>query len=422
MEGKEPGVVGKPEEKRKSFEETGVLEGARVLSAFVVLFHHIGALDRDLWDPEALASASGVNRTDDNRLLQTAARANGNLIWHIFGIGPGHLAVEVFLVIAGFVAAFGVWSRIGESSSKQDYESRGEYEQRIGFALLKRFQKSLLLRFWRLGPPLIPVQILHFALWKNKLAYGPYLTFPASEEVRDAYDIGIRALWAFQLSGSLWIIETLFFAPFVVLALILPIQTLSTAPRWGWYLSAIVYFSGNLVERRTYSYNTGIVMGAALADLFYHHAKSFRDDLSSPWKAVIFSMAAVCVSFPWWRHGMYGHHYSMVVSAAAFVFLALFAPPVVQKVLNNKVVKFYSPFSYQLYIWHVLILSIFAVNVQPIASKGVLYIFGFGTCLIWAPIAYLIFELPSVSFGNLVVQAMLGNRKSQRKEIDLPEV
>lgn len=133
---------------RKRTGSVPVLDGLRVISVLVVLFHHTGTLDEDLWDPKALR----LHR--DTRVLQAAHNLGSDgLFPHFIGVGPGRVAVEVFLLIAGFVAAHGLFHRIGV---EWDVET---FAQRLGHAVYKT-QGSLMKRFWRLALPLIPVQVI----------------------------------------------------------------------------------------------------------------------------------------------------------------------------------------------------------------------------------------------------------------------
>mmetsp|Transcript_29311 Transcript_29311/g.47056 ORF Transcript_29311/g.47056 Transcript_29311/m.47056 type:complete len:445 (-) Transcript_29311:112-1446(-) len=381
----------------------GVLGGLRVVSSIVVLFHHIGSLDEDLWDPEVLRAKRGSNR---HLAGGGTTPSDENLFYYIIGIGPGHLAVEVFLLLAGFVSAYDVWWRIGKAVTKTSPWDTDIY----GPALLSRYQKNLLRRFWRLALPLIPVQFTHFMLWKYNLAYGPWLSFPSKETVVSSFEKGVPSIWSSELSGSLWILEALFIAPFVSAALQLPVLNLGPRARFIWYFMCLVYFSGNFADDSTISSNTSVVFGIILADLYHHidvHRISFKNMLLQ------FLIASACLAFPWYPPPMYAARYSMIISSAACVFIALFCPFIwIRFLLDNKIMSIAARFSYELYIWHLVILSLFAVTVAPHVSKIVLYITGFTSCFVVAIVAYYLIEVPSNMFGDRIVAWFMSQQLS----------
>ncbi|GBG29241.1 Hypothetical Protein FCC1311_054632 [Hondaea fermentalgiana] len=395
----------------------GVLNGARAVSAVIVLFHHIGALDEDLWDARYLKrqrEARGhIPIGSGRRMLgsqqQSALDGQGNPIaeffLHLIGFGPGHLAVEVFLILAGFVAAHEVWYRLA-----RDNENLNEDERfaRASSALVRRYQRAFLSRFWRLGLPLLAVHGVHLMLWSQRLAYGPYLSFPRSEDVLKPYRIGMRAIWSSSLSGSLWILETLFLAPFVALAAQLPVMGARGRARLAWYALVITYLSGNPRDRESYSYFTGVVAGAALADLYNNVA--LRDRI----RLVSLPIASVLVSLPWWPGPMYGQHFCLTLSAVGFVYFILYAPRAMQRILDNRLMERAAPYSYQLYIWHLLVFSFFAVNVQPYVPKLMLYIGGFVVSFLVAVPAYHLLEIPSAKAGALFSQWMLARSSTPK--------
>ena len=117
------------------------------------------------------------------------------------GTGPGKVSVQIFLVLAGFVAAHGAFVRIVESKQAEASGPSAAPRENDVEILFKRYNESLLKRFWRLGLPLIPVQLIGVILWANELTYGPYFSVVAEEKVREAFSVGIPAIWSPVLSG-----------------------------------------------------------------------------------------------------------------------------------------------------------------------------------------------------------------------------
>mmetsp|Transcript_2501 Transcript_2501/g.5747 ORF Transcript_2501/g.5747 Transcript_2501/m.5747 type:complete len:459 (-) Transcript_2501:1729-3105(-) len=396
----------------------GVLNGARVVSAIIVVFHHIGALDEDLWDPNLLASqqaALGL-RSTRNRRLQTSLDTGGSgfaeFFFYIISFGPGHLAVEVFLALAGFVAAHDVWCQLRSRVEREDAsEKPGEQDDpsQIGKVLFTRYQKALLGRFWRLALPLVPVQVMHLVLWSQFLAYGPYLSFSSHDRVMGGYKVGLRGIWSSSLSGSLWILEALFLAPFVALAIQLPVQSAPPRGRAVWYLLVVLYLCGSFVDVNNYSYFTGVVLGVALADVYNNY------EFANPLRAALLLVACTMVSMPWWPGQFYGQYICLTVSATGFLFFILYAPRFLQRLLDNYLMEKLAPYSYQLYIWHVLVFSIYAVNAQPYAPKAVLYIFGFLSAFCLAVPAYHFIEIPSARFGKSFARWILDSSRNNSR-------
>ena len=374
-----------------------VLDGLRVISALVVLFHHTGTLDEDLWDPKALRR--------ETRALQAHNLGSDGLFPHLIGVGPGRVAVEVFLLIAGFVAAHGLFHRIGVECNDVD-----SFAQRIGHAVYKT-QGSLMKRFWRLALPLIPVQLLHFVLWGERLAYGPYLSFPSEEVVYKSYEVGIAGIWSSALSGSLWIMEPLFFAPFVALAMQVTVVGRAPRTRGLWYLMCCLYFSGNFQEP-TISPYISVSIGVALADLYNH---VHEQEIWLKLRVFLLVVSLIFVGITWYPGSSYGAPYSRIATASGIVFWSLYAPKIFQLPLDNCIMKFCSKFAYQLYIWHLLIMCIFSVNVQPTSSKFALYVGGFAACFATSVVAYYLFEYPSNRFGVWFSKVVLGDKEGSTK-------
>lgn len=171
--------------------------------ALAVLVSHIGALDPNLNLPDThlqLFHEESIRETGKHGCLE---------------LGGDH--VLIFLVIADFCAVAALWTPYLEAWTDES--------SALGIGILRRCQSSLIKRFYRLGLPFVPVYVTQIWLASHRLAEAASHSFPSDDTIKEAYTVGIQALWSPALSGQLWIFEDLFLAPFVALALQLPVLT-----------------------------------------------------------------------------------------------------------------------------------------------------------------------------------------------------
>eukprot|EP00977_Amphora_coffeiformis_P011655 scaffold2804_cov181-Amphora_coffeaeformis.AAC.23 len=369
-------------------ERIGIIDGLRFISALVVLVSHIGALDPDLSLP------------DTRRQLLDAESAKEVAKHSCLELGGDH--VLIFLVIAGFCAASRLWKPL--------LEARTSRRSDVSIDFMRHCQCSLIKRFFRLGLPLVPVHITHIWLARHRLAEGPYHRFPSDDKILKAYSVGVRALWSSALSGQLWILEELFLAPFIALALQLPVVTARPRSRIIWYLMCMAYLAGNVRDEDTVSLYCGTLFGVILADM-YHHNLCYN----LTWTRRFFHamLGLLVVGLPWY----WNHTASFLASSAAIVYLVVFiAPKRLQYLLDNPVVQHCVRYAYELYIWHILVFSIFSVNVRPkINSQILYYVAGFSSCMVVSILTFYLFEVPSFLLARSLAGFLLDLKRNGDK-------
>ena len=102
---------------------------------------------------------------------------------------------------------------------------------------------------------------------------------------------------------------------------------------------------------------------------------------------------------PWYPiESLYSSKSSMIVSAMAFIQISLYVRPV-RFLMSNKVMKVLALFSYDVYIWHGVILSMFGQVVRPlIRSDALLYVAGYGAVCLTSFVTFWIIEYPITIF------------------------
>ena len=363
------------------------IHGVRVIAALAVVVHHFGALNVDFQAP--------VNNGVGRRLNE--------LPWavaYIAGVGPGNIAVETFLTVAGFVAAYTTWSKGGVAQS---------------------YEKRLFKRYFRIAIPLIPVHLVNGLLFHFGLTHGNYARTPSREEVASSYRVGLfRFIYASDLNGALWIVEEFFLAPFVAAAVQLPVLRLLPLYRGMWYLACFLYCVGNVFEPQTISQYLSVVVGVALADLYFHiYSRLDARGSDSPLLLTALSAWLVLLMLsPYLPVPFYNVKFLIRVSGWAFVCFALFVRKL-RCVFSNCLMRRLSRYTYEVYIWHLVVFHFFAKSVTPMHEGTDLigiYVLAIILVLVFAVVGYHAVERP----GNWVTQKLIryvfdhGVRKTQQ--------
>eukprot|EP00121_Abeoforma_whisleri_P016435 Awhi_evm1s15083 len=245
--------------------------------------------------------------------------------------------------------------------------------------------------------------------------------------VKNSFSQGLPSIFASQLSGSLWILEALFFAPFISLALQLPILGAAKKVRSLWYIGCLVYLIGNGYNPRTISAYFPVLVGVIFADLYsngfslnvqqqsknnnalvYSHNHSGIDILPKVYRYSILFLSVFFLCMPWFSSPFYAHSFSLVMCACAFVFLALFWEPV-RASMDNGFFSRGAKYTYSLYIWHLLVLNTFGASVVPyfntFLGKVFAYVAAYLATFLVTYVAYIYIEAPI----NRVIDSQMEN-------------
>jgi peptidoglycan/LPS O-acetylase OafA/YrhL len=378
-----------------------------VVAAFVVIFHHIDILNPSLAMDNAFGAGSArhLRMPDDERSLQLTS-----VVGHLVGVGPGHVAVQCFFVLCGFVSALPGLNSLEEARRCCAIGGFAGDSKKLGAVekFFKSYQRILFKRFWRLALPVIPVQIVHATLWHYGLASGPYDKFPSPEVIREAYTQGIQSVFTPVLSGVLWVVENFLIAPFLVAAFLLPGFNLETKRRMLWYCMLLAYLIGNVYREETISAYLSVALGMVFCDLHVCEStgcEKYRRVMKHPLMQLFL---LVIFALPWFPAPVYAHRMAMILCASAFVLLALYSP-LIRCLMDNKLMSLLAPYTYELYIWHPVILSLFEEVVRPkLDSDIVLYIIGYGAVFIVTFVAYWLFEKPGMHFTDHLYKTFSG--------------
>jgi len=356
----------------------GSIDGVRVVSAILVVFHHFPSVDKGI----------GGNRRILSHITSYQETFWGYVL--LIPVGPGKIAVQTFLIMSGIVSTYPCW-RTGTINS---------------------YEKSLLKRFGRLALPVLPVQLVHLILYSLGYAYGNFSRFPSADSVRRSYTAGISSIFASELNGALWVLPYFLFAPVVSFAVQYPALKLRPQARIAWYLLCLLYLGGNFSDEKTVSEYFSVVVGVILSDVFSNRATSNSDFLKV---GVLISFATLF--FPWLPGEFYAHKLSQVICAASFILLAQFWGPL-NLAMDNVVMQTLSKYTYQLYIWHLVVLNTFAASVTPKASafqeKLFVYVVAYLIVFVVAFVSYWIIEVPCGRMVTSMVRWFTNDALNQR--------
>ena len=366
----------------------GVLNGLRLLSAVVVVFHHIGALDNSLWDQEALQKNQRRVRNRIKDYLPKKERQNDRrflferpIILDLMPKMPGRVALATFIIIAGFVAAHGVHTRIKSMRNSTNPTSSTKNMSALeitAVALMKRYSNSLLHRYLRLALPVLPAVVLYQIFFQLAWIPGPYNTVFANSTHREYYILSawaegpIRGIFSSQLNGAFWIMPILFSAPFLSLSIQVPAFSLTPCGRAVWYCCILLYFGGSF-NTKTTDNNIMVVLGVVLADIYHCEWKKW-----SRLKFLAFYCACLfAFLIPWFPEPIYSAHITETIGGAGTFALIVFCPlQRLKSIFDNRCCKYFQGSAFYIYIWHLLIYGVCLINVEPHVSKPVLYSVG----------------------------------------------
>lgn len=103
---------------------------------------------------------------------------------------------------------------------------------------------------------------------------------------------------------------------------------------------------------------------------------------------------------------------SFLASSAAIVYLVVFiAPRRLQYLLDNPLVRHCVRYSYELYIWHLLVLS-------EIDSQVLYYVAGYLSCLVASVLTFYVFEIPSFMLARSLARFMFADKQKAKKDED----
>lgn len=369
----------------------GCLDGVRVIAAFTVVAHHFGALDVNFQTSaniQDLQFADGRSSSIMNRGLEGVQVPW--VIAYIAGVGPGHIAVESFLTVAGFVAAYGTWQKGGSADT---------------------YEKRLFKRYFRIAIPLLPVHLVNGLLFHFSLTHGNYAQLPSRENVAASYAAGLfRFVYASDLNGALWVVEAFFLAPFVAAGVQIPVLRLAAKYRGIWYAGCLVYCLGNVVNVETISQQLSVVVGVVLADLYFHNWRAIvsKKFLSAASLCALISVLALLMASPYLPRPFYGQGILIRLSSWAFVCTALFVRWT-QCIFSNCLMRRMSKYTYEVYIWHLLVFHFFAHTVVPKFSGSSLFgIYALAVLLVIpvSVMAYHIVEKPGASLTQRLTNWM----------------
>lgn len=338
----------------------------------------------------------------------------------MFGIGPGKIAVETFLIVTGMVFSLKL--------KQYRYEEKATTKLRI----LARYQQSLLKRFPRLAFPVVPVQVVHLLLYRLGLAYGNYNKFPKPENIWKSLTVGLEGVFASDLNGALWVLKIFLFAPFFILAVEFTTFQLVPSRRRFVYLFYLVFLSGNIVAEQTISPYLSVFIGNLLVEFQLAHSALSSESSPSTGRSLVRNsmpksyllVALLLFSTPWipW---FYGHLYSRICCATGFTFLGMFFPPL-RRVLQLSFWDKLSKYTFQLYLWHLVVFNFFGATMIPVlrqlieTSVGsfmfatvVLYLLAILSALLVAYCAYYLIERPSEAMVLRIERVLLHKRHSE---------
>eukprot|EP00924_Labyrinthula_sp_SR-Ha-C_P004563 snap_masked-scaffold_1-processed-gene-4.37-mRNA-1 protein AED:1.00 eAED:1.00 QI:0/0/0/0/1/1/2/0/396 len=304
------------------------------------------------------------------------------------GVGPGKIAVEVFLVLSGFLFAL----NFGKYDERQSHEAI--------FACVYRVPRLLI----SLGP----LQVTNFLLYWNGYTYGNFNSFPNSQLIVNSYLTGVQGLWASELNGALWILPWFLLSPVFILVL---------HNLWNELLPTKTTFVGNFKDEGTISYFLSIFLGFLLC--------KFQNSKISQVHVILLM---VVVSSPWFPM-FYASRYTRIMCGTSLVALSLYFKQnyIIWRVASSKLVKFIAEISYQLYLWHLVVFNTFGASIYPsiVRSKNGLLILLYNTsafvvALFISTLAHYYIEVPSGKFFKRITKQLFP--KKLQNEVEGKEI
>eukprot|EP01084_Bolivina_argentea_P057594 105227_1 len=256
------------------------IEGVRTVLMFIVLIHHIDILNPNLLKQNNLwtydADIKDLSDEPLRRLLKFLPLPKYRVVQNIWHTGKytklsplglfiyvfnGYLSVTIFLILSGYILSFQCFKRYAfhiNSSQNNKVNLFPKWLYNLITLSIKRSLKFII--------PLFVIQISTFLLWYFQLIniHKPKHWIRAYKNFNSFYDkyFNFDMLFFNGPNGALWIMKELFFAPLIVIPVVLTVIFLkSFQSRFCVYIIyAIIYFD---------SPNFPILLGVILADLLH---------------------------------------------------------------------------------------------------------------------------------------------------------
>jgi peptidoglycan/LPS O-acetylase OafA/YrhL len=362
----------------------GYLESIRGLAACAVVFAHIIA-----------AYLPGVAQQHAGDLVTNPIA--GRLFYGLpLGfMASGHFAVVLFFVLSGFVLTYKFFS----SNNQQD------------------LHRQAAKRFFRLAIPIFAIVMVAYVMVANgamgytdrvvELTNSPeaarnYHFTPTLNDALHAASVGVFTERDIKLNPVLWTMPIEFFGSFIVLGLAAFIG--KVRHRWIVYTGAIVLLGD--------SYYVCFILGMMLADVVQRtkFVNFVHEKVSRVYFAVALAIVLVIASFPLPSNGLEGTIFESLLIAnvdtlyafkiwqyfgAILLLTVIVTSPLLQGVLNNKILVILGGLSFAIYLTHYLILysaghyayvlsrGTYGVSLSAIIAGSVTVVITLGVAVLW---------------------------------------
>ena len=387
------------------------IEGIRTALSLVVLLHHIDILNPALLNEDNVLWTNEEPPYSQRHLLKFAPlprfRKASN-IWttakhsHLSPFGlfvfvfNGYLAVTIFLILSGYILSFEFFDGFARSIADR--------QTPILWPLMNKLIRLCIKRSLRFIFPLLATQIFTFLLWyfgliqfsnPKRWIFG-YQSF----EIFYAKHWHFDFLFFFAPNGALWIMKDLFYAPMVVIPVIVCVVSLKRfSHRVCVYLAfGIIYFD---------TPNFAILCGVVISDLLHYGRNTkilqiyFDHKLIVTVSCLFLLFAKQIFDFSF----LIDFNLSMTFRSVIWANLSLLIlgypknNNVILKIFELPILASFGKFTFCLYITHIPVYRLIAAAIDASYHSWLSYhLFGIAMALSFSVIFHFLIEVPSKKY------------------------
>eukprot|EP01083_Nonionella_stella_P183379 662533_1 len=364
------------------------IEGVRTVLIFIVLLHHLDILnpallkENVLWEAKEDTSRRQLLKVPSNILeagnsAQQTVTYLGNLVY----VFNGYLSVTMFLILCGYIMSFRCFKTyaINRASSALNHALFPQWLHDLITLCIKRCLRFII--------PLFVLQVCTFLLWHFELIVTDK-KIRAYQDFTSFYDTywKFRFLFLLGSNGALWIMKDLFFAPLVILPVVISVISFDRF-KSRWIIMADLMhldnYNGNSKVMAFYAQHKLVIPIVSFCFLFVKKA------MFAQWRYIVdYNLSLTFRSIIWFN-------ITLVVCG--------YPNNIVFKIFESKYLNWFGKYTFSLYITHIPIYRVLfhcvidKYDLFSVLSPYVLviYVAAIITAVVFSVLFYNVIERPS---------------------------